>query len=121
MAMNAGTQSGGVITTQLNPFVELIIHTANDKAIHGEYSDAIMLFDEALQIHDAPHIHHYKGTVYDMMGKFNEAIECYDKALECDSSNAEVWYNKGMALKKNGCDEEGSDCIQKGIALALGN
>ena len=48
-----------------------------------------------------------------------DALIWYDKALESDPYNAEVWYNKGMTLRKTGCQEEGLSCIQKGISLAM--
>ena len=36
------------------------------------------------------------------LGKYDEAILCYDITLEIDSENAKAWYNKGNALRKLG-------------------
>ena len=38
-----------------------------------------------------------------------------------DPHNAEVWYNKGMTLRKTGRHEEGLEHIRKGISLAMGD
>ncbi len=39
-----------------------------------------------------------KGGALYSLGKYNEAIECYDKSIEIDSNNPVVWNNKGLAL-----------------------
>ena len=33
-------------------------------------------------------------------GKYEEAVASYDKALEIKPEFADVWYNKGMALRE---------------------
>ncbi|MGB6590948.1 MAG: tetratricopeptide repeat protein [Candidatus Nitrosopolaris sp.] len=32
------------------------------------------------------------------LGKYNEAVECHDKALEIDPNNDGAWNTKGLAL-----------------------
>jgi tetratricopeptide (TPR) repeat protein len=39
-----------------------------------------------------------KGNEYYYRNEFNEAISWYDKALEIDKNNFDIWYNKGYAL-----------------------
>ena len=42
---------------------------------------------------------YYKGIALDKASRsFEEAVECYDKALEIDPGYVEAWYGKGDAL-----------------------
>jgi tetratricopeptide (TPR) repeat protein len=41
-----------------------------------------------------------KGLALNNLGKYNEAIEYYDKALQIDPKHADALYNKGLALNK---------------------
>jgi tetratricopeptide (TPR) repeat protein len=61
-----------------------------------------------------------KGNFLDSMGKFDEAISCYDRSLTIDSGNSEVWFNKGLTLRKIGKENEAFSCINFGIDLACG-
>jgi tetratricopeptide (TPR) repeat protein len=61
-----------------------------------------------------------KANFLDSMGKFDEALACYDRSLKIDPGNAEVWFNKGLTLRKIGRENEAFSCINKGIDLACG-
>jgi len=41
-----------------------------------------------------------KGIALSERDRFDEAIECYDKALELDPQDTDVWNNKGTALDR---------------------
>lgn len=43
-----------------------------------------------------------EGISFLIVGKYNEAIVYYDKALTLDPRNVDVLYNKGVALGKLG-------------------
>jgi len=47
-----------------------------------------------------------KGGALYFLGKYDEAIECYDKAIEIDPNNSVVWNNKGLALNSLGKYDE---------------
>ena len=51
------------------------------------------------------------------MGSYDEAIQVYDKVIEINPKFAEVWYNKGTALRHLGKDDEASVCDDKAAAL----
>jgi tetratricopeptide (TPR) repeat protein len=49
------------------------------------------------------------------MGRYLEAIECYNKAIELRSRYAEAMNNKGTSLYHMGRYEEAIDCYTKAI------
>jgi tetratricopeptide (TPR) repeat protein len=53
-----------------------------------------------------------KAFDFDNLGEYEEAIECYDAAIELDPEDSIAWYNKGVALVK---------ISRYGGALKLGN
>jgi len=61
-----------------------------------------------------------KANFLDSVGKFDEALACYDCSLKIDPGNAEVWFNKGLTLRKLGRENEAFSCINRGIDLACG-
>ena len=36
------------------------------------------------------------------LGKYEEAIKCYDEAIKLNPKNVFVWYNKGVSLNNLG-------------------
>ena len=48
------------------------------------------------------------------LGKYQEAIISYDKALQLNPNIAVLWSNKGDALKRLGDFEEARKCFEKG-------
>ena len=58
-----------------------------------------------------------KGNELAKLGKDQEAIECYDKAISLDSTNWRAWSNKGNELAKLGKDEESIVCCSQAIRL----
>ncbi len=104
----------------IDPMIESVFCTADECQIKGDYEVAIRLYKEIIEKEPS------NGRAFmrvadclDHMGNHADALIWYDKALESDPYNAEGWYNKGMTLRKTGCQEEGLSCIQKGISLAL--
>jgi Flp pilus assembly protein TadD len=60
------------------------------------------------------------GNCQGCLGKNEDAIAAYDKALQLDPGHAEVWFNKGVLLKKIGMSREATQCIEKSMELFCG-
>jgi len=58
-----------------------------------------------------------KGGALYFLGKYEEAIKCYDKAIEIDPNNSVVWNNKGLALYFLGKYDEAIKCYDKAIEI----
>ena len=116
------SQSGGETRIViLDPHEEIMLHQANEMKYRKEYTEAIRIYDQVLQINPC-HVRalHSKGNVLDMLGKYDEALSCYESALTFDPCNAETWYNKGLTLQKIGCENDASKCMKRGISIATG-
>jgi tetratricopeptide (TPR) repeat protein len=51
------------------------------------------------------------------LGKYEEAIECFDKALDIDQNDASIWDNKGFVLGSLGRREEAIECFDKAVKI----
>ena len=58
-----------------------------------------------------------KGSAFQDLGKYDEALKAYDKAIEIDPHYAEAWNNKGTALCSQGKHDEAIQAFDKAIEL----
>ncbi len=58
-----------------------------------------------------------KGKALDSLGRYEEALACYDRALAVNPQLAEAWSNKGGALHRLGRYEEALACCDRALAL----
>ena len=58
-----------------------------------------------------------KGMAFGKQGKDEEAIHCFDRALELDPLRPDAWYNRGVAFGKQGKHEEATHCFDKALEL----
>src|SRR5436853_129877 len=58
-----------------------------------------------------------KGISLDDLGRYSEAIECYDKCLEIDKNHKEAWNNKGNTLNNLGRYSEAIECFDKCLEI----
>jgi len=56
------------------------------------------------------------GSLY-RLGRIDEAIRCYDKALELDPRNANIWLDKGVNLHSLGRFGEAIHCYDRALEL----
>ena len=61
-----------------------------------------------------------EGVAFYKLGKPEEAIDCYDKALDLDPGLAQAWNNKGLALRELGKSEEAITCYNKALEINPG-
>ncbi len=58
-----------------------------------------------------------KGIGYYNQGRYDEAIEAFEKAIEIDRSYATPWHNMGMAYYKKGNYEEAIRCFNYALDI----
>jgi tetratricopeptide (TPR) repeat protein len=50
-------------------------------------------------------------------GKYEDALEIFEKALDLDPNNHEIWNQKGVALRSMGRYDEAVECFNKSLEL----
>jgi tetratricopeptide (TPR) repeat protein len=58
-----------------------------------------------------------KGGSLSSLGRYQEAIDCLDKALEIDPRYAYAWTNKGACLRSLGRYQEAISCYDKALEI----
>jgi tetratricopeptide (TPR) repeat protein len=59
----------------------------------------------------------YKGLSLSTLGREEEAIQCYDKAINIDKNYAHAWNNKAVSLGHLGRSEEALHCCDQALEL----
>ncbi len=61
------------------------------------------------------------GTVYRKLKNYTKAIECYEKAIEIDTNDAETWCNLAIVYGSINNYTKAVECHQKAIAIDANN
>lgn len=62
-----------------------------------------------------------KGNSLVESSMYDDAIKCYDKALEINPGSMEAWNNKGLALARTGRLAEAVHCYDKALEIKAGD
>lgn len=88
--------------------------------------ESLAIYEHILQIlaskpgsssREATHAWNNRGLVLRHMGRVEEAITSYDRAVECDPGNFEAWDNRGYALTQLGRLTEALTSIEKSLQV----
>ena len=66
----------------------------------GRNEEAGQSYDNAIKQIQCPDGWNNKGRLKDELGKYKEAIDCYDKALQINPKIGRIWFNKGESIQK---------------------
>ncbi|MBI4424897.1 MAG: tetratricopeptide repeat protein [Elusimicrobia bacterium] len=61
-----------------------------------------------------------RGISLNDLGRFDDALACFDRALEADAADARLWSNKALALSGLGRHEDAASAADQAIALGSG-
>ena len=62
-----------------------------------------------------------KGNTFAGVGRYQEALNAFDNAIEIDPNNSEAWVGKGEALRIIGRNQESIDAFNKAIEIDPNN
>lgn len=58
-----------------------------------------------------------KGLEFNELGKWDDAVKCFDQAIRLDPRNSSFWVAKGVALAELGRHDEAVKCYDKAIEI----
>ena len=65
--------------------IDELIKMGKEQLEDGQYDDALNLFQKAILLNrNDPDLWNLKGIALRSLGRYNEAIECFNKSLEID-------------------------------------
>jgi tetratricopeptide (TPR) repeat protein len=92
---------------------------------HGDYENAIKLFDQSLASNTTMlnktdallYLYRDKGYALIKLGKYNEAMATLDEGLVLYPEDAMLWNNKGFALKSLGKTQDALTAYDRSISF----
>ena len=94
-------------------------------SLMGEYNESFDIYDHAIELTPAnqreilSHIWNLKGGSFMSAGRFEEALNAFDKATQTDPENSDAWFSKGKSLSEQGKYEDAIEAYEKSIDTAL--
>ncbi|MCH6571063.1 MAG: tetratricopeptide repeat protein [Thaumarchaeota archaeon] len=71
--------------------IDSLVEQGNLLLIEGKFEDALGFFEQALLLDQKnPELWNYKGVALRSIGRYDEAIECFNKSLEIDPRDKEA-------------------------------
>lgn len=100
-----------------NANIRIFINKASTLYLMKKYEDSIIECDKGLKLKKHSHLYNMKGASLATLGKHNEAIENYNKAIEQEPNYFDPYQNKFCPLFKLGRYEEALESINNTIEL----
>jgi tetratricopeptide (TPR) repeat protein len=94
-----------------------ILDMGNEHYYKREYAKAIEQYEIVIKDPNYANACFNKGSALSHLGKYEEAIKCFDKVIELYPKIPDVWYNKCTSLLYLGKHEEAIKCFDKVIEL----
>ena len=71
--------------------IDSLVEQGNSFLNEGKFEDALGFFEQALLLDQKnPELWNYKGVALRSIGRYDEAIECFNKSLEIDPRDKEA-------------------------------
>ncbi len=117
---------GGILLVKLK-WEELLMHSTlksgDDSYLEKDYGRAVRAYEKVIHMSDPDNNPDYdipwysKGAALISLGRFEEAIECLDKAIEINPLNEVTWNNKGNAFSRLGRHKDAIDCYDRALKI----
>jgi tetratricopeptide (TPR) repeat protein len=101
--------------------VKGIINNGNMYFHKADFRDAIKEYDKILSDLNYQTALHNKGRALIKLKRFEEAVECYDRAIEINQNDMTAWHNKGFTLNGLGEYYNALKCFERSLEIAPNN
>lgn len=114
--VNEDQKSVSIPTLTIN--AGMIIDKGNEFYRNGNYESSIIEYDKILTDHNVVIAWNNKGLALDSLSKHDDdALKCFDKAIEINLNYVDAWRNKASLLKELGNIEDAEKCLKKSEKL----
>jgi tetratricopeptide (TPR) repeat protein len=90
---------------------------ARHAAKRRDYATAEIFYQVILLLAPRPFIWRQTGNMLAGQGLFLAAVDCFDRAIETDENDAEAWYVRGVALRRSGDRNQGTESIKRALLI----
>lgn len=103
---------------ELKPEPGIALEYISNLLLVDKVNEAVNLLKQGVrQYPDNPEFSRRLGEVYSQTGKRDEALQQYNRILEKDSANFEIWYDKGMLLVQLNDTAAAIQALEKSFSL----
>lgn len=95
----------------------VIVFTALCHSRMGKFEDAIRIYSNALMIREHSTVSSNMGSCYLNLGKTEEALECFKRALRSDAANPNAYNNIAQLYIQTGNFEEALSYAEEAVKL----
>ena len=83
----------------------------------GRNKESAIFFDKIIKKSNDPEAYFWKAVAFEELGKFREAMKCYDAVIGMDPNDPSAHYNKGLSLQDFDKHRQAVSCFTKAIKL----
>ena len=112
-------ESATIFTTTKE--AEYLVRQAQELALSGDHARAMATLEKTIAAYPKySEAYALLGNCQECLDRNTDAVASYEKALQLDPGHADVWFYKGVVLKKIGMTREAMQCIEKSMELYCG-
>ena len=94
----------------------VLVERAYRAQMRGEISDAMELYKRSIELHPTAEAHTYLGWTYSILGRYDEAIEECEIAIEVDPSFGNPYNDIGAYLIETNRHDEAVGWLEEAIS-----
>lgn len=95
----------------------LALRLARRAARQRDYASAEVFYQVILLLAPRAFIWRQTGNMLAGQGLYAAAVDCFDQAIEANEKDAEAWHARGVALRRSGDRDEGTESIKRALQL----
>ena len=100
---------------ELDPRIAVCVQERNQQYEQKNFKEALTTAKKLVQIRGREVDHHWQGLIEHSLGRYEEAITSYDKALKFKPDYKSAWYNRGVVLRVLSQNEEAIASFDKAL------
>ena len=96
---------------------DICFYKAEAQFMLGDKEGAIQTYTAIIEFDESPQAYYLRGNLYYNLGEDEKALADYEKALEKDKDNYDLYIGVYEVLSAKGKDKEAQDCLNKALEI----